>query len=64
MNRDGAGYDEFYFSRFCKETIAPGCSSSLIRWFYFSRFCKETIASAADISIRAGFILADFVRKL
>ena len=34
----------FYFSRFCKETIAEFLGTTGIRQFYFSRFCKETIA--------------------
>ena len=34
----------FYFSRFCKETIALLMSVFPRLVFYFSRFCKETIA--------------------
>ena len=34
----------FYFSRFCKETIANDVGVKICGKFYFSRFCKETIA--------------------
>ena len=35
---------QFYFSRFCKETIAATGVTLARFMFYFSRFCKETIA--------------------
>ena len=54
---------KFYFSRFCKETIAcvPGGGVSGV--FYFSRFCKETIAFIDKDRLMTGFYFSRFCKE-
>ena len=53
----------FYFSRFCKETIAQVSDCLPIKQFYFSRFCKETIAVVERATRGGRFYFSRFCKE-
>ena len=55
--------ESFYFSRFCKETIAFKPWHCRQWGFYFSRFCKETIARPHNIYISSWFYFSRFCKE-